>query len=241
MTTPVLASLAGSIVLMGSFVLSHHCGCLRATVKRQWEALSAGVAVAYVFIGVIPELEEHRLTIAASAAGSILDVEKRVYMYALAGFVAFVGLNHLRFHGTATTPRSTNSGVTYWVEITGYSLYVLLISYLLVHREDPTLVSLALFVFAMGFHLFMIDSQLAQQLGSPYDRWGRTLLTLSIPMGWGLGIVDALSDSFTSRLFAFVLGGVVVLSAYEELPPDGGRLGWFLGGAFCYAMLLMLV
>jgi hypothetical protein len=33
----------------------------------------------------------------------------------------------------------------------------------------------------------------------------------------------------------------VVLSAYEELPADGGRFEWFLGGAFCYAILLMLV
>ena len=226
---------------MGSFVLSRLCRGLRQSVKRQWEALSAGVSVAYVFVSVIPELEEHRPTIAASAAGSVLDAEKRVYLYALAGFVAFVGLNRLRVHLSADTPGSPRLGVTYCVEIAGYSLYVLLISYLLVHREDSTLVSLALFVFAMGFHLFMIDSQLAHQLGRSYDRWGRVVLTLSIPLGWGLGITDALSDSSSSRLFAFVLGGVVVLSAYEELPAHEGRFGWFLGGAFCYAVLLMLV
>jgi|SRR5581483_3361339 len=241
MNTPVPASFAGSVLLMGSFILSHHCRGLRQTVKRQWEALSAGVSIAYMFVSVIPELEDHRPAIAASAAGSVLDVEKRVYVYALAGFLAFVGLNRLRFRSRAEKPGSRGFGVTYWVELAGYSLYVLLIGHLLVHREDPTLVSLALFVFAMGFHLFMIDSQLAQQLGRPYDRWGRILLTLSVPLGWGLGTVDALPVSFTSRLFAFVLGGVVVLSAYEELPTHEGRFGWFLGGAFLYAILLMLI
>lgn len=241
MITPVPASSVGTVLLMSSFILSHHSRHLRQTVKRQWEALSAGVAVAYVFIGVIPELEEHRSTIAASAAGNVLDVEKRVYLYALAGFVAFVGLNQLKFHGGANPSTSARSAVTYWLEICGYSLYVLLISYLLVHREDPTLASLGLFVFAMGFHLFMIDSQLAQQLGVSYERWGRIILTLSVPLGWGLGIAAALPGSFTSRLFTFVLGGVVVHSAYEELPADAGRFEWFLSGAFCYAILLMLV
>ena len=240
MTTP-LPSLAGSALLMGSLTLSHHFRGLKQTVKRQWEALSAGVAIAYVFVGVIPELEEHRPTIATSAREGVLDVEKRVYLYALAGFVAFVALNHLRCNGRAETPGPPRFGPTHWVELAGYSLYVLLISYLLVHREDPTLSSLGLFVFAMGFHLCLVDSHLAQRLGSYYDRWGRLLLTISIPLGWGLGMVEALSNSFTSRLFAFVLGGVVVLSAYEELPDDGGRFGWFLGGAFGYAILLMLV
>jgi hypothetical protein len=226
---------------MVSFILSHYCRRLRQTVMRQWEALSAGVAVAYVFIGVIPELEEHKSTIAASAAANGLDVEKRVYLYALAGFIAFVGLNHLKSHGGAYILALARSEVIYWVEICGYSLYVLLISFLLVHREDPTIASLGLFVFAMGFHLFMIDSQLAHQLGPSYDRWGRIILILSVPLGWGLGIAEALPDSFTSRLFAFILGGVVVLSAYEELPSDSGRFGWFLSGAFCYAIILMLV
>lgn len=240
MITPVLPTLVGSIVLMGSLVLSHHCRGLRQTVICQWEALSAGVTVAYVFVSVIPELEEHRPTIAASAGG-VLDAEKRVYLYALAGFVAFVGLNRLRIYDGADTSGRRRCGVVYWVEIAGYSLYVLLISYLLVRREDSTLVSLGLFVFAMGFHLFLIDSHLAQQLGSSYDRGGRLVLTLCVPLGWSLGMIDALADSFTSRLFAFILGGVVVLSAYEELPDDKGRFGWFVGGAFGYAILLMLV
>ena len=210
-------------------------------MKRQWEALSSGVAIAYVFLAVIPELEEHRPTIAASAAGNVLGAEKRVYLYALTGFMAFVGLNRLRCQGTDGKPGTRRFEVMYWVEITGHFVYLSLIGYLLVHRDDSTLISLALYVFAMGFHLFMIDSQLAEQLGRSYDRWGRLLLTFSIPLGWGLGIGDVLSDSLTSRLFAFVLGGVVVLSAYEELPAHHGRFEWFLCGAFGYAMLLLLV
>ena len=113
MTPPVSVSVAGTVLLMGSLLLSQRCRGLRQTIKWQWQALSAGVAVSYVFVSVIPDLEEHRPTITASAAGSILDSEKRVYLFALAGFVAFVGLRRLRVRVTADTrgsPRSTRLG-----------------------------------------------------------------------------------------------------------------------------------
>jgi hypothetical protein len=45
---------------------------------------------------VTPNLEEHRPTITASAAGSMLDSEKRVYLFALAPFVAFLVLRRLK-------------------------------------------------------------------------------------------------------------------------------------------------
>ena len=68
------------------------------------------------------------------------------------------------------------------------------------------------------------------------------LLMASVLVGWMLGIVDALPDSFTSRLFAFVIGAVVVMSASQELPAGESRqFWWFAGGAFCYATVLMLI
>jgi hypothetical protein len=118
----------------------------------------------------------------------------------------------------------------------------LLIGYLLVHREDRSLLSLGLFVFAMGLHLFMVDIELVEQFAGSYQPWGRMLLVVSVLVGWMLGVVDAFPDSFTSRLFAFVIGAVVVMSAHEELPAGENRqFWWFAGGAFCYATLLMLI
>ena len=130
----------------------------------------------------------------------------------------------------------------FWGEMAGYSLYTLLIGYLLVHREDPSLLSLGLFVFAMGLHLFMVDIELVEQFAHFYQPWGRMLLIASVLVGWMLGIANALPDSFTSRLFAFVIGAVIVMSAREELPAgQSRRFWWFASGAFCYATLLMLI
>jgi hypothetical protein len=235
-------SFAGAALLVCAFVLSHYFCQFTVKIKRVWQALSAGIAVAYMFVNVIPELEEHRPTVAGSATGTILDAEKRIYLWTLAGFVTFVRLSRLPVHSNLNASRTISAKLPFWGAMAGYSLYTLLIGYLLVHREDPSLLSLALFVFAMGLHLFMLDIELVDEFARYYQPRGRMVLMGSVLVGWMLGIADALSDSFTSRLFAFVIGAVVVMSAREELPAgESGRFWWFAGGAFCYATLLMLI
>jgi hypothetical protein len=54
------------------------------------------VVITYVFVSLMPELEEHRSALAKSSVGMPLDKEKRIYLWALAGFVAFAGLRRLR-------------------------------------------------------------------------------------------------------------------------------------------------
>lgn len=130
----------------------------------------------------------------------------------------------------------------YRIEVLGFAIYWLLIGYLLVERENPSLFSLGLFVFAMGLHAFMVDSALTEQFGPVYEPRGRVLLAFSVLLGWILGAADAFPEAFTSRLFAFVLGGVVVTSARDEMPADGdARFWWFVAGAAGYATILMLV
>jgi hypothetical protein len=239
---PEAVSSAGVALLVCAFVLSHYCRQFTVKIKRRWGAFSAGVAVAYIFVSVIPELEEHRPIVAASATVSLLDAEKRIYLWALAGFVTFVGLSRLPVHMPLNATGTVRAKLPFWGAMTGYSLYTLLIGYLLVHRENPSLLSLGLFVFAMGLHLFMVDIELVEQFTSFYQPWGRMSLIASVLVGWILGIVNALPDSFTSRLFALVIGAVIVMSAHEELPAgEGQQFWWFVVGAFCYATVLMLI
>jgi hypothetical protein len=236
---PTAITLAGALLLSSAFPLACYFRRFTARIKHRWQALSAGVAGAYVFVNIIPELEVHRPIIAVSAMGALLDAEKRVYLWALAGFVTFVGLSRLRY---LTPSRALGASLVYWAEMAGYSLYTLLLGYLLVHREDATLLSLELFVFAMGLHLFMLDNELAEQFEGGYEPRGKILLASFVLVGWVLGTADAFPDFLTSRLFAFVVGGVVITSANEELPvEEGGRFWWFVGGAAFYAILLMLI
>jgi len=239
---PYAVSFISVASLVCVFLMSKYFRHLTLKIKQRWQALSAGVAVAYVFVNVIPELEEHRQTVAGSAAGAIFNTERWIYLWTLAGFITFVGLTGLQGLSTSSASRTADAKLPFRGQMAGYSLYTMLIGYLLVHREDPSLLSLGLYVFAMGVHLFVVDIELSEHFAPFYEPWGKILLMGSVLSGWILGIADAFPKSFTSRLFAFVIGGVVVLSGREELPTEKGyRFWWFAGGAFCYAMLLLLI
>jgi len=237
---PDLLTFAAALALAGAFPLARYCQRFTSRVKHTWQALSAGVAIAYVFIHVLPELEEHQRHSTASPVEALLHAEKHIYLWALAGFVLFAGLSRLR-----SLQASANSGrarTSFWTIMAGYSSYCLLIGYVMVHRRDATDLTLGPFVFAMALHLFMVDSELTERYPALYGTPTRILLSGGLLLGWGLGVADALPISFTSRLFAFVAGGVVILAANEELPTrEDGRFWWFVAGSVFYSALLLLL
>jgi hypothetical protein len=236
---PAGVSFGGSLLLAGAILLSRYCRKFTLQIERRWRALSAGVVVAYVFVSVMPELEEHRPAVAESSVGMLLDVEKRIYLWALAGFVVFAGLSRLRSMPGSALRRI---GWLYSGTVLGYALYVLLIGYLLVLREDASVLSLALYVFAIGLHLFMVDSELAEQFQRRYESGGRWVLVGCALLGWALGIAGAFPDSVTSRLFASLAGGVLITAVHAEVrAEEGPRFWWFVGGSAAYATILMLV
>jgi hypothetical protein len=236
---PVGVSFSGSLLLAGAIVLSRYCRKLTLEIERRWHALSAGVAVAYVFVSIMPELEQHRSAVAESSVGMLLNTDKRIYLWALAGFVVFAGLSWLRSMPVSGFGRA---GWLYTGALLGYGLYVLLLGYLLVLREDSSVLSLGLYVFAIGLHLFMVDSELAEQFQHSYESGGRWLLVGCALLGWALGIAGTFPDSVTSRLFAFLAGGVLITAVHAEVrAEEGPRFWWFVGGSAAYATILMLV
>jgi hypothetical protein len=236
---PAAVSFTGSLLLAGAIVLSRYCRKFTLQIERRWHALSAGVAVAYVFVSIMPELEEHRSAVAESSLGMLLDTEKRIYLWALTGFVVFGGLSRLRSEPVNGLRRA---GWLYPGTILGYALYVLLMGYLLVRSEDTSMLSLALYVVAIGLHLFMVDNELAEQFEQRYESSGRWVLVGSALVGWALGIGSAFSDSVTSRLFAFLAGGVLITAVHAEArAEEGPRFWWFIGGSAAYATILMLI
>lgn len=117
-----------------------------------------------------------------------------------------------------------------------------MIGYLLVRREDASVLSLALYVFAIGLHLFMVDDELAEQFHHRYESGGRWLLVGGVLLGWALGIAEAFPDPVTSRLFAFLAGGVLITAVHAEVRAETEpRFWWFIGGSAIYATILMLI
>ena len=212
--------------------------------RRRALSIAAGVAVAYVFIDILPELAMHRLALVEALGHDILFAGQRIYIAALLGFILFYGLDYMVLHAGAGHHEEGGERAmdyVFWLHVGGFCGYGWLIGYLLPERAGAGALPLVLYTVAMAFHFVLIDHQLEHEHGRAYDRVGRWLLAGSILIGCVVGATLHISELAISRLFAVVAGGVVITSAQAELPRDkDGRFGWFVFGAAAYATLLLL-
>ena len=79
------------------FVLVHlFVGQLRfleGVPRSRWLSLAGGVAVAYVFLHILPELSSHQLTLETHDNDDQIDfLEAEIYLVTLTGLASFYGL-----------------------------------------------------------------------------------------------------------------------------------------------------
>lgn len=237
---PLLSVLALSLVyVLGGRV--HLAGR-----RRTWISAAAGVAVAYIFVDVLPELGERQAAFLEQVVGrELLAPEYRGYLAALLGFVVFYGLEKMtvaaRTEALALGHVHGESRRVYRIQIAGFAAYSALIGYLLVERAETGALSLGLYSVAMGLHFLVTDHALIHEHGEPYLRSGRWRLAGAVLLGWLVGSLTTLSAGMMVVLFGLIAGGVVINSVKGELPKEGEGQFWpFLVGAAAYAVLLMV-
>ena len=217
---------------------------LAATPRSRWLSLAGGISVAYVFIHVLPELSAGQAAI--EQTGLLGFLEHHTYLMALLGLTVFYGLERAALRSRAAQRRAgaedTPSAGVYWLHIGSFALYNALVGYLLVHREEPGLRSLARFTFALGVHFVVNDVGLRAHYARRYERGGRWLLAGSILVGWLVGVATELGAAAVALLFAFLAGGVLLNVLKEELPEERESRFWaFATGLGAYAALLLLL
>lgn len=240
MTVPAAAALALFIIV---HLFVGKLRFLHGVPRSRWLSMAGGVAVAYVFLHVLPELGAHQNRVEAEAGAGLLETE--IYLMALLGLVSFYGLErHVRGSRAQMRARGgedrPEAGV-FWLHIGSFSLYNLLIGYLLLHREETGIWSLAIYAVAMALHFVTNDYGLREDYKSAYDRIARWLLSGAVAAGWLLGLILTVSDIAVGLLFAFLSGGVVLNVLKEELPEERqSRFLPFLAGLTGYAALLIM-
>lgn len=216
------------------------------TVPRsRWLSFAGGVAAAYIFLHVLPELTEHHRTLSESGLGGPVR-EHLVYLVALSGLVVFYGLERAikasRGDRRADDAEEPSQPGVFWIHLASFALYNVLIGYLLVHREERGAWSLLIYGVAMALHFLTNDFGLRQDYRHRYDGLGRWVLVAAIAGGWILGLATAVPASAVGLLFAFLAGGVVMNVMKEELPEERkSRFLPFLAGAAVYAGLLLVI
>ena len=231
----------------------------RTIPRSYWLSGAGGVSVAYVFVHVLPELEEGRAAVEETALGFL---EYHVYLLALSGFALFYGVERLaeqagrEGEGSGSGEKGTGNGEersrsngetgtssgVFWVHIGSFAAYNAIVGYLLVHRESPDLNSLFLFVLALGLHFVVNDHGLREHHHDAYDRVGRWVLAAGVLAGVAVGWTTAVGEPVVVSLFAFLAGGIILNVIKEELPSERQSNFWaFATGTAGYAALLLLI
>lgn len=215
--------------------------------SRHWRDLmsaAAGASIAYIFVGLLPELNERQKLFLASLAGrESLFAQYRVYLSALVGFVAFYGLSAMVLAGRAQRRKDDRmqADPSYWLHIGGFAGYSALISYLIIDQAKSGVRPWAIYSLAMALHIAVAGHALREEYRELYDRHGKWLLAAGVMIGWVIGSLWTLSPTMMVRLFGFIAGGVVINSISDEMPKRGeGRFLPFCAGAAVYTLLLVL-
>ena len=240
-----LASLLTVLVL----AIVHAYAGSAVAQRRRWgpRALSAGagIAVAYVFLELMPDLAEQQHYV--SGSGLLPVLERHVYVLALLGLtVAFwvetASRSSRRRRRAAGGPDQTGSA-TFWLSVASFVILNAAIGYAVASPGDKAVEPLWMFALAMGLHFLANDHSLVEHHGERYDSTGRWLLVAGLLSGWIVGIVPRLEvpPEALALVLAYIAGGMIMNVLRHELPDTdrSADVAAFAVGATVYGILVL--
>ena len=237
----LLIALALTALLAGLHLAAPRMRTLPLVPERMIGSFAGGLAIAYVFLHLLPELAAGNEAV-GEALSDVVDltplVELAIFLVALGGFTVFYGLER-----AARRARSRASGEpagVYWLHLGSFAVYNALITYGMALRVRTGLAFAVLFALAMGLHFVLTDRGLEEHYPRLFARNGRVVLTGALLLGWGLSALAAPTSTLVVALLTALLGGSILLNVFkEEVPSDRqSSFSWFLAGLVLYAALL---
>lgn len=229
-----------AVLLAAAFVVGERTHLLgRLLTPRSLTSFGGGMAAAYVFLHVMPELHGARHAFTEAAAMALPYEGKAIYYLALAGFLSFYGIRH--FHTRQLSAREGKPDrLDFQVQIGGFAAYAWLMGYLLLRGLEARHVAIGLYAVAMGFHCLAINRELSHEYGNDYRRTGRFILAGMALAGWASAALLDLPASLIPLLLAFLSGAVIMNSLILELPTEkDGRFWPFITGGLLYGLILL--
>ncbi|WP_143079457.1 hypothetical protein [Alkalibacterium subtropicum] len=212
---------------------------------RRFISFSAGVGIAYVFIHLWPAVAHTQ----AIAEEHIQWLEGHVmhyalYMVALSGLVLVYVLDRLiskAYEDEEIRKPNVTESALFWSHIAFFSLYNMMIGYLLTYRNVLN-TSLLIFFVAFALHFITNDWGLRHHHEEAYDHYGRQILSISILIGYLIGHWSDFPEYFIGSVEAFVTGAMTLNVVKHELPSEReGNLEGFITGVLSASFLFILL
>jgi hypothetical protein len=235
---PLFAAILFALI----FLFGTRINLLKIKHHRSLLSFAAGVAIAYVFVHLLPELSRASdVFIATSKIKSELLTSYHVYIAAMIGFIVFFGLDYMTKRSPKDELQNTKPAI-FSTHIIGFAVYVWLITYLMMRGITEEPISITLYVIAMGLHFCSMEHELYHEHATIYMRYGRYILAIAALLGWAIGFFIELPKPIIITLLGVLSGGIIVNSMVTELPRDrtGKFLPFLFGGVF-YSILLLLL
>ncbi len=245
-TDSLSGALVVTLLLAGLHVAAPRIRRLPIVPEAMTGSFAGGLAVAYVFLHLLPEMAEGNEAI-GEALGDVVEptplLDLAIFLVALAGFAAFYGLERLARQRAATGTGGPEPAGVYWLHLGSFMVYNGLITYTMALRLRTGVAFAVLFAIAMGLHFVLTDRSLEEHYPRRFAHSGRVLLAVALLAGWGLGALFAPTSTVVVALLTALLGGSILLNVFKEELPSAGRssYGWFVVGLALYAGLLTLV
>lgn len=195
------------------------------TPRKWWLSFSGGVAVAYVFIHLIPEL--HKIT---SIAGDPLT-----FSLALIGTITYFGAAKF----VKQSKSGPNSRLAFITQMIILIPYFFTVGYFL-ERSD-TLIALGSYTVAVGLHLVGFGFDQKEDHGERYTIRAAGTLAVVLIAGTITSYFYRFEELTLDLLLAFVTGGILLNSIKEEIPAANQSRFWaFAAGSISIGILLLL-
>lgn len=202
---------------------------------RQVQSFGGGVALAYIFLSLFPEID--------NAHPWLGD---RVHLTTLAGFLLFFTLEawliaRARRATTAASDQPTGETAVMWLHIGIMGLYTAIVMFTLPGEIANDLLFAVGAGLTIGVHLVYKDYVLRDQAGDQFGATGRALLTMAPLIGWVAHRIVDPSEAVLDIAMA-ALAGILMQSVFrDEVPrPDRASLRWLLGGVATFWLLSVL-
>lgn len=240
--TPYLwVAFAATLFLIGFHLLSHWFSRQLPRDSNAFSSFSGGVAIAYVFLYMLPNLVEYNKPI-----GKLLVhnqwltpfTELFIYIVALAGFIIYYGFDLLAERHKA---QAHDDGFVYALHVSLLCLYNFLITYTMSLRAMYSTTATCLFTIAMALRFVLTDRKFSRLYETRFNHVGRYLLSAALLIGWLLSVLfDPVNVLFSAFMISFLSGSVLLNVFRDDLPAtELTDYAWFTAGASIITIILL--
>ena len=237
--TAAAAALVATVFLAVSIAYTGQFRFLGRHPRSQALSAASGVTIGYVFLGLLPKLQQGHEKLKGKAEGIVPLLEHHVFFIAMLGMIVFYGLvlaTHVsRRRGASDTASVKVFGAT----VSLYALYVFLLGELLADTAKHDIAAMLVLAIALTFHFAGSDFGMRENHKDRYIKRGRWILAAATIAGWAVGAAVEVPASAIALTSAFLVGAILINVLNDELPDaEAAHFLPFAVGAVASGLLL---